>query len=78
MANEPSFTMGVEQEDWLVDKASGDFIEMRPDGLMNEMVAALGEQITKVFDVSCLCLKCLRMLFQPSQFVCKLWSHSVA
>ncbi len=52
MANEPSFTMGVEEEYWLVDKDSGDLIEMRPDGLMDEMVAALGEQVTKEFHCS--------------------------
>ncbi|MEO0367539.1 MAG: carboxylate-amine ligase [Pseudomonadota bacterium] len=49
MVQSPSFTMGVEEEYWLVDKDSGDLIEKQPPELMQDMIAVLGEQVTKEF-----------------------------
>ncbi len=43
MVNEPTFTMGIEEEYWLVYQSSGDLIEKHPDGLMQSMIEVLGE-----------------------------------
>lgn len=49
MFKEPSFSVGVEEEYWLVHKDSGDLIDKQPDDLMAKMTAAMGEQVTKEF-----------------------------
>lgn len=46
---EPSFSVGVEEEYWLVKKANGDLIEKQPADLMDKMHSILGEQVTKEF-----------------------------
>ncbi len=49
MHKEPSFSVGVEEEYWLVKKNTGDLIEKQPPDLMDKMHAVLGEQVTKEF-----------------------------
>ena len=47
--SEPSFTLGVEEEYLLVDRETGDLASDPPDSLVDECVAALGEQVTNEF-----------------------------
>lgn len=49
MYKEPSFSIGVEEEYWLVHKDSGNLITRQPCDLMKNMTQALGEQVTKEF-----------------------------
>ena len=49
MFKEPSFTIGVEEEYWLVHQDSGDLIEKQPADLMDAMTKVMGEQVTKEF-----------------------------
>lgn len=49
MHKEPSFSVGVEEEYWLVNKADGELIEKQPNDLMEKMYSALGDQVTKEF-----------------------------
>ena len=49
MYKEPSFTIGVEEEYWLVHRHTGDLIEKQPPDLMQAMTKVMGQQVTKEF-----------------------------
>ena len=46
---EPAFTLGVEEEYLLVDAETGALASDPPEGLVDECVSALGEQVTNEF-----------------------------
>ncbi len=49
MIPEPSFSVGVEEEYWLVKKDDGSLISKQPEDLLPQLTASLGEQVTKEF-----------------------------
>ena len=49
MLEEPSFTIGIEEEYWLVNKSDGTIITDAPEGMMEELIEKFGDQVTKEF-----------------------------
>ena len=49
MTAEPEFTLGIEEEYFLVDRATRDVVGDPPDGMLAEFEALLGAQVSPEF-----------------------------
>lgn len=49
MIPEPSFTIGIEEEYWLVNLADGSLVTEAPEGMMDQLTERFGDQVTKEF-----------------------------
>ncbi len=49
MRNQPSFTLGIEEEYMLVNPDTGDLVRRAPDTLMPDLQAVLGKRVTPEF-----------------------------